>query len=417
MKSSKALLAAFIFLLHFNSLLAQSPGLIVRPAGGNGINALNPNGDGYSSLTTAGFTTNDITQSELAYKVVPVAFVEPTGDLSTGPSGGYTDIVTRLDGSGFYMFKDATNIYFRLRIGGIISGSKGYSVLIDTDGKMGASGPSADPNYVAASGNSPGNPGFEYEVELQTNFQVAVYNIDGTATPGAPSVYPLASNSQIAVALSTDGNNPDYFYDWFVPVTAIGSPASIRTATTTVSSPNSALQGTRSDIYGINDANYANTAGAWQTVVNAQPPINLTAFTGVQVTCTAAPTINTPVLAGSGIAVTGVWTRMDATKPSTATITLYKNGSSIGTTTVSSGATWSITSATIANGDVFYAKALASGESECLQSNNVTATACVTPPTSPVLTCGSLKGISGTIPSTASGIFLACLTRVWRLKP
>ena len=403
MKKILHLLPAFAFLLHINCLLGQSPGLIVRPAGGNGVTALNTNGDGYSALTTAGFTTDDIVQSELAYKVVPATFVEPTGDLSTGPSGGYTDIVTRVDGSGFYMFKDATNIYFRLRIGGIISGSKGYSALIDTDGKMGASGPYADPNYVAPSGSSPGNPGFEYEVQLQTNFQVAVYSIDGTATPGAPAVYPLSSNSQISVALSTDGNNPDYFYDWYVPLTAIGSPASIRTLATTVSSPNSAFQGTRSDIYGINDALFANTAGAWQTVINALPSINLSSFTIINPTCTAAPTVNSPVTTGALVAVTGGWTRMDAGKPSLATITLYKNGILAGTTTCTSGATWSITVATIANGDVFYAKALAAGESQCLQSNNVTATACVTPPATPVLTCGSLKGISGSIPSTASG--------------
>ncbi len=143
------------------TLIAQSPGLIVRPAGGNGITMLNPNGDAYTSSSATGFTTDDIAQSEIPFKVVPAIAVEPTGDLSTGPSGGFTDIVTKVDGSGFYLYKDATNIYFRLRIGGIISGSKGYSVLIDTDRKMGAAGVTADPNFVAPSGSSPGNPGFE----------------------------------------------------------------------------------------------------------------------------------------------------------------------------------------------------------------------------------------------------------------
>ena len=403
MKTLLKIVIAFVCLVKFNYLCAQSPGLIVRPAGGNGVNSLNPNGDGYSSQTTAGFTTDDIAQSEVAFKVVPAAITEPTGDLSTGPTGGFTDIVTRVDGSGFYLYKDATNIYFRLRIGGIVSGSKGYSVLIDTDGKMGGSGPYADPNYVAPSGTSPGNPGFEYEVVLQTNFQVAVYNIDGTATPGAPVTYTLATNSQISVALSTDSNTPDYFYDWFVPLSAIGNPSSIRMAVTTVTSPNSALQGTRSDIYGINDASFANTPGAWQTVVNAQPTINLSSFTGVSVTCTAAPVLTSPIATGTSVSVTGTWTRLDASKPSSATITLYKNGSSVGTTTVSTGATWTITVPAIANGDVFYAQSQATGESACLQSNNVTASGCITPPAAPVLTCASLKGISGTMPSTGSG--------------
>jgi hypothetical protein len=392
-------------------LQAQSPGLIVRPAGGNGITALNPNGNAYASATTTGFTTDDIAQSELAFKVVPAAITEPTGDLSTGPSGGFTDIVTRVDGSGFYLYKDATNIYFRLRIGGIIAGSKGYSVLIDTDGKLGSTGPDADPNYVAPAGSSPGNPGFEYEVVLQTNFQVAVYNMDGTATPGTPATYALSTHSQIAVALSTDGNNPDYFYDWFIPLSAIGNPASIRLATTTVTSPNSALQGTRSDIYGINDAAYASVAKAWQTVAEAQPAINLSSFTGVSAVCTAPPVVTGPILTGSNIVVAGTWTRLDATKPSTATITLYKNGVAAGTTTVTSGNTWNITAATVATGDVLYARAQAAGETQCLQSNTITAQACVTPPAIPVLSCASTKGISGSMVSGATvSVYLVPVT-------
>lgn len=403
MRNLRILLLALLAFCYQNLALAQSPGLIVRPAGGNGVSVLNPNGDAYSSATSSGFSTDDIAQSEIGYKVVPAAMQEPTGDLSTGPSGGYTDIVTRVDGSGFYLYKNATNIFFRLRIGGIISGSKAYTVLIDTDGKMGNSGASADPNYVAPAGSSPGNPGFEYEVSLQTNFQVAVYSIDGTATPGTPTTYNINSNSQISVALSTDGNNPDYFYDWFVPLSAIGNPSSIRVVATTVSSPNSALQGTRSDIYGINDALYANTAAAWQAAGTGLPAINLTTFTGVGAACTAPPTLTGPIGAGSSVTVSGTWTRLDASKPSTATITLYQNGSSVGTVSATTGNTWSMVVPTIANGDVFYAMALAAGESSCLQSNSITATGCLSIPTAPVLTCGSLKGISGTMPSTASG--------------
>jgi hypothetical protein len=231
---------------------SQSPGLIVRPLPAV-TTTLNPDGNGYSSQTGAGFTTDDIAQSEIPYKIVPPAITEPTGDLATGPSGGFTDIVKTVDNSGFYVYSDGTNIFFRLRIGGIISGSKGYSVLIDTDNKMGNSGSYADPNYVAPTNTSNGNPGFEYEVVLQTNFQIAVYSVDGSANPGSPAIYSLNTNSQISVALSTDGNNPDYFYDWFVPLSAIGNPSSIRMAATTVTSPNSALQGSRSDIYGIDE--------------------------------------------------------------------------------------------------------------------------------------------------------------------
>lgn len=45
--------------------MAQSPGIIVRPAAGIGVTPLNPNGDGFSSSTTSGFVNSDITESEI----------------------------------------------------------------------------------------------------------------------------------------------------------------------------------------------------------------------------------------------------------------------------------------------------------------------------------------------------------------
>jgi hypothetical protein len=400
----KNLLSLLVSVFFIANAYAQSPGLIIRPLPVPGITTLNPDGNAYSSTGTTGFITDDITQSEVPFTIVPAAITEPTGDLNTGPTGGFTDIVTRVDGSGFYLYKDANNIYFRLRLGNVISGSKSYSILVDTDGKMGSSGSSADPNYMAPSGSSNGNPGFEYEVSFQTNNQVAVYAIDGVGIPPAPTSYSLNTNSQISVALSTDGSNPDYFYDWYVPLTAIGSPTILRMVATTLTAPGSALTGTRSDVYGVNDANYASTAEAWMTVINAQPIISLSPFVSIGSTCTSAPVLNSPITAGNSIAVTGTWTRMDASKPSTATIKLYRNNNSspVGTTTMTTGNTWSITVASVATGDLFYAKAVATGESECLQSNNVISAGCSTPLAMPVLTCASTKGISGTITSGAT---------------
>lgn len=394
-------LCFLFFCMSSFSVYAQSPGQIIRPAGGTGVTALNPNGDAYSSATTGGFSTNDISQSEIMYKVVPAAIIEPTGDLANGPSGGFTDIVRTVDGSGFYIYSDGTNIFFRLRIGSVISGSKGYSALIDTDGKMGNSGPYADPNYLAPTNTGNGNPGFEYEVVLQTNFQVAVYNVNGSANPGSPvATYPLNTNSQISVALTTDGNNSDYFYDWYVPLSAIGSPASFRLTATTVTSPNSALQGIRSDIYGINDSQ-ATPTNAWVTATNAQPAITVASIgssgSGVSAVATAPPTVNGPINTGTNVSVGGSWTATDPSKPSPATISLYKNNTFIGTTTVTTGGVWSIPVSTVAVGDVFYATAIAAGESQSLQSNNVTA-GCTTIPAAPAVTCASSKGITGTIP-------------------
>ncbi len=121
-----ALLAlALFFSTH---LLAQTPGIIVRPAGSSGPAVLDPNTNGYTSLTTTGFGTNDITNSEIPYKIVKPVISEPTGDLLRGPSGQFSDIVKTFDGSGFYLFNDGTNLLCRLRIGGIVSGSKGYII-------------------------------------------------------------------------------------------------------------------------------------------------------------------------------------------------------------------------------------------------------------------------------------------------
>jgi len=407
----KSILAAALVIASCAGLvnrgLAQSPGIVVRPAGGPYSTILNPNQNGFTSKTTAGYSVSDVgsAYSEIPYKVIPPAITEPTGDLATGPTGGFTDIVKTVDGSGFYVYYDGTNLLFRLRIGSIINGSKGYSILFDTDGKMGNSGPYADPNYVAPTSTTKGNPGFEYEVVLETNFNVSVFQVDGTASPVLVTTYPLSSNSLISVALSTDSGNPDYFYDFAIPISAIGSPSSFRVAATTVISPSSALQGNRSDIFGIDDTSYPDVSSGWQTVINAQPTINLTdigaAGTGISPTRTAAPAINSPITGGASVAVTGTWTRMDASKPSSATITLYKNGVSVSTTAVSTGATWSITVPTIVNGDVFYAVAQATGESVSLQSASLTA-GCVSVPAAPVLTCASSKGISGTLPAGAT---------------
>lgn len=398
------LLFSFL-LLFFGTSFAQSPGIIIRPAAGAGVTPLNPNGDGFSSKNDSGFVYSDITQSEIPYKTVPPAFLEPTSDLLRGPSEMYSDLVRQVDGSGFYIYNDGTNLLFRMRLGNVVSGSKGYSVLIDTDGKIGSTGAYADPNYQAATTGVNGNPGFELEVVLETNFRVAVYNVDGTSTPTLMSSYPINSNSQISIALSTVSGTPDYFYDFYVPISALGVTAGtpLRMVATTVMAPKPAIGGPKSDIYGVDDAQYNDPMKSWEAAVNNTPTYTLSSINsgggGVGPACTAAPTLTGPVQAGAGISVSGSWTALDASKPSTATITLYKNGSAIGTTTVSSGNTWTISGITVVNGDVLYAKAQAAGESQCLQSSSVKVLNCTPANTSSAtgfsVTCFSERGFEG----------------------
>lgn len=124
----KKTLLSIAFIIMVAAAMAQSPGLIVRPAGGNGITPLNPNGYGFSSYSADGFVSNDVTESEISYKIIPPVFLEPTSDLMRGPSELYSDLVRQVDGSGFYVYNIGTNLLFRLRLGNIVSGSKGYGV-------------------------------------------------------------------------------------------------------------------------------------------------------------------------------------------------------------------------------------------------------------------------------------------------
>jgi len=162
------------------SLSAQTPGLIYLPPGGMGVTPLNPNGNGWSSIPANGYVANDILENEIPYQALPVPYAEPTSDLVRGADCRFTDIV-RIDDydSGVYMDADGANLLFRLRTGNTVPGSKGYTILIDTDMKFGCCGPNADPNYIPKTTGINGNAGFELEVILETNFQVAIYNVNG----------------------------------------------------------------------------------------------------------------------------------------------------------------------------------------------------------------------------------------------
>ncbi len=376
---------------------AQQPGKIIVPATGFTSTPLNPNGDGFVSKTTAGFINDDVSESEIPYKKVTAFIPEPTGDLSRGPTGGFSDIVGSYDGSGLYVFNDGTNLLFRMRIGNYISGSKGYCVLIDTDQKFGSSGVNADPNYIAGTSGISGNPGFELEISLETNFRVAVYNVDGTITPTLMSSYPVSTNSQISVAYSTDSNTPDYFFDFYVPITALGlAPGTaIRMVPSTTMAPMPSIGGPASDQYVPENILY-------------QPPVKLDSLTlnsgGFQPACTAAPII-TSTMVGSNASITGSWTRAASIKPSTTTIKLYKNSTLIGTTTCTTGSNWTISGLTLAAGDTVYATAQSVGESMCFKSNIIKLGGCSiatqTTTTGLAWTCATTRGFSGTRPSGA----------------
>ena len=397
---------------------SQSDGVINRIAtSSSGRAVLDPNSDGYTSATTSGFLGNDVANSEIPYKVVQSFSVEPFGDLRRGPSHLYSDFVPDGGNDGFYAYYDGVNLLFRFRLGSVMSGSKGYSVLIDTDGKFGSTGTNADPNFQPATTGTNGNPGFEIEVVLETNFRIAVYNVDGASSPALVKSYTNWQDmSQVSVAGSNDNGDPDFFMDFYIPFSDLAAApfnlttsSSIRFSSTTVMSPQAAIGGPKSDIYGLTDGTYNNTNDQFTTYINTQCGSTITNLgsggSGLCGMCTAPPVVNSPLSTGT-VTVSGTWTASTLSgAATTATITVFKNGISVGTVSnITSGSSWSLSNVTVANNDIITAKAQGSGESMCLESNSVVAVGCNSsniPSTSGfAITCNTNRGVEGTFSGT-----------------
>ena len=411
---------ALLFSIISLTSSAQLPGFINRQATNPaGRLVLDPNSDGYTSATIAGFGNDDVANSEIIYEGIRAYSIEPFGDLRRGPDHKFSDFVPDASGNGVYHhFSAGNNVIFRMRIGSIMPGSKGYSMMLDTDGRFGATGANADPNYQATTTGTNGNPGFEIEIVLETNFRIAIYNVDGTSLPVLVKQYTnWQEMSQVSVASTNDNGDPDFLIDFYIPFADLqaapfnlNASSPIRLSATTVMAPKAAIGGPRSDIYG--------TAGdSYEDFILGQPVCNIfnTAATCQTAMCTAAPTVNSPINAGT-INISGTWIKsLLPGAAGTANITIYKNGLSIGTVAnIASGATWTLNNITLINGDIITAKALATGETMCLISNAVVASTCnaTNRPPTPVLTCTSgSKGLEGTNLSTGWTVHVNNMTR------
>ena len=411
-----------LFFLLFNTcwLLGQTPGLIYYPSGGGiGTTVLNPNGDAWSSIGTTGYISDDILENEIPFQPLPVPYAEPTSDLARGADCRFSDIV-RIDeyDSGVYMYSDGTNLMFRFRQGNTIPGSKGYSILIDSDGRFGNNGPNADPNYIPKTTGVDGNPGFEIEIVLETNFQVAIYDVDGRdGFTGGPPVLvhsynlgTLPQHHQRSVALTNNCDDPDYFHDFYVVLadlyaaTGINSSTPLRYAATTVMAPKPAMGGPISDING---------GGSYGEVVLYQcgTPIGAAPTSEPPCSCTNPPSINGPIPSGTNVPITGNWSPTSPEKPNTATIEVFVNGTTQGTTTATGGAGWGMTlSGPLVNGDTIYAIAQAVGEGQCDPNPQIIIVSdcnAGNTPAAPVITCLTQKGIEGTcLPNATIDIYL-----------
>ncbi|MCI4443284.1 MAG: hypothetical protein JHC39_07240, partial [Lentimicrobium sp.] len=376
-----------LIMLTFSRVSAQTPGLIYEPATGAGALILDPNGDGFTSKTTAGFLTDDQVDSEIPYSSLVFPMVEPTSDLSAGPNCSFTDFVDQGDQDPVQSYLDGSgNWLFRMRMGSTSPNAKSYSILIDTDGKFGGTGPNADPEYSSS------NPGFEIEIVLATKFGVYVYDVNNMNCSPVLS-YIGTTNYQKSIALTTSCGNPDYFYDFFVKFSDLTAQFGITPATAmrmAMVDNMGALKSTlcnaasASDIAGI-DSTCGSLANCFNVIIDNYTPCAPGVICPDRSICPGINSINT-----GATSVSGTSTEADGT-----VITVYKDGLLIGTTTVSAGI-WtlgSISPALVTN-NVITATATAPSKGVSIDNcNPVTVVSCSSVTTVPA--AGDIAKISG----------------------
>lgn len=380
---------ALLWLLSTVALFAQTPGLIYKPSSTSfGKSVLDPNSDGFTSLTYAGFTTTDYgTQSELQMVGLPVLSNEVLSDLSTGPSGGHTDISNNGTAQSVYvLMKTVDNVQYlviRFRVGGASTAPKGYSLMLDTDNNF-------NNNYTSD------NPGFEREIVLEASKRVRIYSHSASGE-SILQTYDVNEYQQRSIAKSTGGNNADYFYDFFVPYTALNVNSDVRMAAATITSAQSGISGTSSDFQGVDDSAYkGNKRAMMSALINSFPPVALTALVpgySFPAGITLTPSINSITLQSP--AITGTSLEAEGT-----TITIYKGGVLLGTTTVQNNNTWSYTTSGLQVGNILTATATATGKTVSSLSSPVTVTAlvatCYTAPAATIARNNGSKRVSGT---------------------
>lgn len=356
-----------LLILSQGQLFGQTPGMIIKPALAPGNAILDPDGDGYVSQkingVQLGFTNppnNDVTQSEIPY--VAIVRPDPLSDILRGPVGGFIEIVG-VDAAGnnaILCYNDGTNLMYRFRLGDFAPNSKSYSIMIDTDGKFGFTGPNADPNAV------PGNPGFEVEIVLETNFNVNAYNVNGTTSGTLITSYSYDTNCQKSIAVTAARGNPDYFYDFYLPFSSLSSflttTTPIRSVAVTVMNPHPAVgNNALSDVGGVTTG--SNLDVIIENLIDSQSPT----LPGQEVLDrSACPTIN--AVGTSSAAITGMTTEAAGTTISVKVyqsdgVTLLGSG-----TTVTSGSSWSVSvsalspAVTLATGQIVKATATTPGK-------------------------------------------------------
>lgn len=400
------LAVTFFLLLAPLDVFAQTPGQIFESAAGtkpSGQLVLDPNGDGFVSQTSSGFTmlANDVPQFEIPYRSLPVLQDEPVGDVRTGASGGHTELIDGYADNGVFMYADDFGLYFRMRLAGTSTASKGYTFLINTEDKFDEFGKTV----------VNGNPGFQFEVTLQTgggNAGINIYDWRDNSGNRLGTPLPLSSHHQRAISGSilnaVDADDYGYFYDWYVPFSVLTghdlmTPGTLfRAAAATVTSSNSGISGTVSDVNGVNDLEYGSPLAAFIAAVESFPPTSAESLEENDfpptVVKTKTPIVLGPLLDGDD-EISGT-----ISEPSGTSIEVFKDGVSIGTTTSTTSFTWILSSIapTLESGQEITARATNTADSKTV--SDVSNSVFVGAPGEPVLAC--LQTLGAAVISTVN---------------
>ncbi|MDH5599156.1 MAG: hypothetical protein OEY34_08525, partial [Cyclobacteriaceae bacterium] len=218
----------------------------------------------------------------------------------------------------------------------------------------------------------------------------------GTATIDRP----YDDFAQKSIALSTICGDPDYFYDFYIPfsdITAyfpsINSSTPLRFLGLTVINPHPAIGNNGiSDLGGIDD-NIGITDALWETLIDVFPPTSLTDLSGggELLPRAACPGITGPIAVGA-TSILGTSTEVDGT-----TIEVFRNGISLGTTSVT-GSAWTLSGISgLLGGDLITATASIPGVKSVSEANcdqEEVGAICSNPPTGLSVLSGT-KGIQG----------------------
>ncbi|MCC5906711.1 MAG: T9SS type A sorting domain-containing protein [Balneolaceae bacterium] len=363
MANHSAKLITLLILLGFifsPAAFAQSEGFIYKPASTQeGRLVLDPN------------STGNVFDQGIPFYGLPELQEEPLGDPRTGASGGHTDLIAGQDGSpSAFMFYDSENekVLFRLRLAGQSTASKGYSFLFNT--AFDAFGPKSS-NYTQT------NPGFQFEVVLETGTGVTIYELDQNGVTSSNTL-PGGENPYFQKAISdlTINNVTGYFYDFYVPLSALEgllSPTEpFKAVATTVTRAQSGITGTLSDIAGVDDSLYRNRNSALVSYIESVPSTTLDNLTeggsgfGDILNLTNTPTISAPLFSGS-TSISGFINEVEGTS-----IEVFVNGISVGTVQSTAEFTWSISGiGPLDEDDIVTAVATASGKDQSEVSNEV----------------------------------------------